>query len=197
MYNVKTVKSAEEVNGCEIALVDKYNWGGDYRPYTQAQLCYVENKGFCARLLTKETNPRAVNTEINSPVHEDSCLEFFVDFCPEKRLGYLNFEVNARGVHHCEWGGDKRRNLSELGCEMPKIAAFKTDEGWGVTIEAPLELIEYFYGELEFNSGYEFKASFYKCGDKTEHPHYASYNVIELPNPRFHCPDMFENFVIC
>ena len=35
------------------------------------------------------------------------------------------------------------------------------------------------------------KGNFYKCGAKTAHPHYVSWNAIESTPPDFHRPDCF------
>jgi hypothetical protein len=35
------------------------------------------------------------------------------------------------------------------------------------------------------------RANFYKCGDLTAHPHFLSWNPIDLPKPDFHRPEFF------
>ena len=39
------------------------------------------------------------------------------------------------------------------------------------------------------------RANFYKCADKAAHPHYLSWNRIEIPSPDFHRPDFFGELI--
>ncbi|MHB1455061.1 MAG: carbohydrate-binding family 9-like protein [Saccharofermentanales bacterium] len=38
--------------------------------------------------------------------------------------------------------------------------------------------------------------NFYKCGDKTDCPHYGCWNPILLPAPDFHVPAFFGDFIV-
>jgi hypothetical protein len=40
------------------------------------------------------------------------------------------------------------------------------------------------------------RGNFYKCGDKTIHPHYGCWSPIELPKPDFHCSDFFGEIIL-
>ena len=40
------------------------------------------------------------------------------------------------------------------------------------------------------------RGNFYKCGDKTAHPHYLSWNPIKTPKPDFHRPEFFGELLI-
>lgn len=193
IYSIKPVKAVADIASAAIAPIDKYCWGGDYRPKAWAQLCRVMDKGFAVKLFCEEKNPLAQNTQMNSPVHEDSCLEFFVNFYPAENAAYFNFEANSNGVHHCEFGEKRgtRKNLSDLSFPLPSVTPFKEENGWGLLIEIPYELIKAGYGKAEFNSGDEICGNFYKCGDKTASPHYGSYGEIKAEHPDFHTPDCF------
>ena len=35
----------------------------------------------------------------------------------------------------------------------------------------------------------------YKCGDKLQTPHFLSWAPIDLPKPKFHCPEFFGELV--
>ena len=35
------------------------------------------------------------------------------------------------------------------------------------------------------------RANFFKCADKSAHPHFLSWNPIDVPSPDFHRPDFF------
>ena len=56
--------------------------------------------------------------------------------------------------------------------------------------------IENIYGDAVFHSGDLLRGNFYKCGDRTEHPHYASFTKIDTPRPCFMDPDYFADMII-
>lgn len=199
-YQIKTIDDITQVSKGNIAEINVYNWGGDYRPYAQGKLCYVKDQGFVVELLCKETNPRAVYVDQNGPVCKDSCLEFFANFMPKKEgMGYVNFECNANGSLLCCYGTVvyPRQTVVELGIEHPKAEALQTDTEWGYQVFIPLSLIETIYGKTNYQVGDHIKGNFFKCGDDTEHPHFGSYTKIDFPHPSFHQPAFFADMVIC
>jgi hypothetical protein len=40
-------------------------------------------------------------------------------------------------------------------------------------------------------SGVRWKANFYKCADKTSHPHWLTWSPVDYPTPKFHLPQFF------
>lgn len=198
VYEIKTIDSMDELDRGSVAVVDTYNWGGEYRPKVFATLCYVRDKGFGVRLWCEEKNPRAVFTEPNSGVCRDSCLEFFADFKPETGKGYVNFEGNSIGTMLCFLGPDRfsRKPVVELGVPHPQPKAFKTDDTWGWELFIPLSFIETLYGDAKFEKGSHIRANFYKCGDDCEVVHYASFTKIESENPDYHRPEAFAEMEI-
>jgi hypothetical protein len=40
-------------------------------------------------------------------------------------------------------------------------------------------------------TGVQWRANFYKCGDKTSHPHWLTWSVVDKPEPDFHRPEFF------
>lgn len=199
-YQIKTIDDVSKVCEGNIAEINVYNWGGEYRPYAQGKLCYVKEKGFVVELMCKENNPRATYTEQNSPVCRDSCLEFFANFAPEKEgTGYVNFEGNANGALLCCYGKNvmERQTVAEMGIAHPKAEVFKTETEWGYRVFIPLSLIEKIYGKKTFRAGDHITGNFFKCGDDTAQPHFGSYTKIDYPHPSFHQPTFFADMVIC
>ena len=39
--------------------------------------------------------------------------------------------------------------------------------------------------------GVKWRANFYKCGDKTSHPHWLTWAPVDFPKPKFHLPEFF------
>lgn len=202
VYQIKTINNIEDVCKGSIAEISQYNWGGEYRPYSQAKLCYVKDKGFVVELMCKESNPLAVYVEQNSDVCRDSCLEFFANFKPEiQGKGYVNFECNVNGSLLCCYGTVvyPRKTIVEMGIEHPKAMPFKHENEWGYQVFIPLSLIEKVYGNANYKTGDKIKGNFFKCGDNTEIPHYGSYTVIDssiIKKPSFHQPAYFADMII-
>ena len=193
-YRIKTIASPAQIGEGSVVPVSVYNWGGDYRPEVKAVLCYVREQGFLVRLTAKETDPLAVQTEPNSGVCTDSCLEFFANFKPElPGSGYINLEVNAIGTTLAFYGPDRftRTSLIDLGAGHPQPRAFRTEQEWGWEYLIPLTVIEKVYGDASFKTGDVIRANFYKCGDHTEVEHYASFTKIASDHPDFHRPESF------
>ena len=40
------------------------------------------------------------------------------------------------------------------------------------------------------------RGNFYKCGDKTAHPHFVSWNPVGTPSPDFHRPEFFGELLL-
>ena len=139
---------------------------------------------------------RAAALEDNGPVWEDSCCEFFVSHPSDGT--YYNFELNCIGTLLAS----KRRSRNDADMftaqELAQIMRFSTLEKkaieeageircWSTAIIIPMALIGLDAGNLPET----IRANFYKCGDLTAHPHFLSWNPIDLPKPDFHRPEFF------
>ncbi len=183
------------------AAIDCFHWlpPDSGRPVSYARLCGVRGEGLFARLWSFEENPRCVNTKRDEPVYEDSCLEVFLKPFPS-RPEYINFEMNCRGVCLSQFG--KERNgrvfLKEICGIEPFAAPFEThdDKSWGVELFVPNELVSAVYGENFDAVPRVMKGNFYKCGDKTPNPHYASYFPVSSADLGFHNPGCFGDIIL-
>ena len=143
---------------------------------------------------------RAQNTEDNGRQWEDSCVEVFIQD-PEK-ADYYNFEINALGKVLACYGPVREGRTRRPQEQMEQILRFGHLEGgpldkdgiqtWRVGVVIPFELI----GIHPDNLPYSIRANFYKCGDKTAHPHYVSWSPIDTPKPDFHRPDFFGELIL-
>ena len=143
---------------------------------------------------------RAQNTEDNGRQWEDSCVEVFIQD-PEK-ADYYNFEINALGKVLACYGPVREGRTRRPEEQMKKILRFAHLEGgpldkdgiqtWRVGVVIPFELI----GLHPDNLPHSIRANFYKCGDKTAHPHYVSWSPIDTPKPDFHRPDFFGELIL-
>jgi len=199
MYEVKTISDMSQMDLGNVAEINIYNWGGDYRPVTKAILCYVKDQGFGVRMICEEKDPPALMTEQDTYVSEDSCMEAFLDCDPTQGLGYFNFEGNAIGTMlECFGLPDKhpRMRLAANGYAHPLPRLIKGDGIWGWELLIPMDLIRTFYGNVEFKAGHKMRGDFYKCGGKNHIVHYGSYTKIDFPKPNFHRPEFFADMVI-
>lgn len=143
---------------------------------------------------------RAVTTQDQGAVWEDSCVEFFCQVPGEEH--YMNFECNCIGAmvaSHRKGRAEDVQPLSpeqmariERKCTYPR-EAFEERDGmyeWTVEERIPLDLI-FQKPMTDEQFPLTLRANFYKCADKTKRPHFVSWRPIDLPNPDFHCPQFF------
>lgn len=197
-YKVVRVNAAPDWSGVEKLAVDVCPWFDTYRPAVFAQVVYEEEKGFHVRMLCEEAEPLAVYTQPDDPVCQDSCMEFFADFAPEKGIGYMNLEANSVGTMLLGLGAERhgRVRVRDLNCPLPQLTAFREGTFWGWQAFIPLETVAALYGKESFAAGDVIRANFYKCGDKTAVEHYIVWNPIEAAGPDYHRPECFGKLII-
>jgi hypothetical protein len=183
-------------NKSQRAYIDVINWSKyKYKPVVVFDIAR-SNRFLYIRFFVKGNSLKAVYSEDNSPVHKDSCVEFFMKKTDEE--GYTNFEFNCIGT--CDAARRKSRTiqtpLSEK--EYKSIRRYSSLERktfpekrgvyeWELVVAIPLVL-------MGLNPEYmpeKILGNFYKCADETNYPHYVSWNPIFTPEPDFHRPDFF------
>ena len=143
---------------------------------------------------------RARNTADNGRQWEDSCVEVFIQD-PEDG-NYYNFEINALGKVLACTGPDRHNRTPRPAEEMEQILRFTQMEGgpleqegihtWRVGVVIPFRLLGIDLERLPRS----IRANFYKCGDKTAHPHFLSWSPVETPKPDFHRPEFFGELIL-
>jgi len=179
---------------CEAQSISQCRWSPNPAPAATVQGLYLNDRALVFRLVSLAPPTRAVNTEPDSAVWEDSCLECFFSFDGKN---YVNLEANANSALRASFGPDRhnRKFLKDMDVPMPAVHAKELKEGWGLVLSIPLELVERLWG-VKAHSGTWFHANFYSCGDKTPLPHYASWNPVETESPDFHRPEYFGKGVL-
>jgi len=191
--------------GAEIADIDNFREeSSEHRPDTKLKLLYSDN-GVSGMFQVKDKYVRSVCTDFQGNVCTDSCVEFFFKPLPEK--GYFNLECNCGGTFLCYYiedptrtkeGFKKRVSLTEedgrqikIYHSMPVVVEpeIKENTTWFISFFFPFSLMEKYTGKLGNLSGSKWTANFYKCGDKTSHPHWASWSPVSKLN--FHLPECF------
>ena len=163
-----------------------------YKPEVEVAIAHSD-RSLLVRFDVEEEGCRAVCTEPNGPVWEDSCVEFFVKK-PHSRY-YFNFETSCIGVGLA----GKRRSRSDFRHFTPEEMALikrraalpckpfeaKESTKWSVELEIPFATLGC------TGKPAELRANFYKCGDRTLRPHYLSWSPVLTPSPDFHRPEYF------
>lgn len=179
-----------------------------HHPETEVRMFYNDT-GIYLRFRVKDRYVRSLHTEYNSKVHEDSCVECFLQ--PPDAPGYYNFEINAGGTLHVNYIVDprrdengKRRDIRPLAPELagtldirsslPPIVdpEIRDQMNWSISIHIPLAFFAC-HTPLQALRGSRWRANFYKCGDKTSHPHWGAWKAIGELN--FHQPQCFGTLI--
>ena len=210
---VPFIATLRDVNLSEIApsvvedgisdMVEQVNWPATfpYKPLTQFNILRGAESLFI-RFNVRGNLLKAVYSDDQSPVHKDSCVEFFC-MVPGSEY-YSNFEFNCIGT--CSAARRKGRNEDvqpysneELKTikRLPSIGrrAFNEMQGifeWELTVEIPLKLM----GIDPNNVPEKLLANFYKCADDTDSPHFVSWNPITTEKPDFHRPELCGELVL-
>jgi len=172
-----------------------------HRPRTQARLLY--DAGFLAIIFRVEDHyVRAVAERFQDSVCTDSCVEFFVSPLPDSDA-YFNFEVNCGGtmlLHRCAsrdetvWASAEDGATISMATTMPRIVEPEIADPttWMVEYHIPFGLFATYFDAPAPTSGTQWRANFYKCGDKTSHPHWGSWAPVDTERPNFHQPGCFQ-----
>lgn len=185
----------------ERRTIESLNWAKDYpyHPLTVFTIAHSE-KYIYVDFFVRCNYLRAINYQNNSPVSQDSCVEFFVS--PECNSHYWNFEFNCIGTinasHRSERNNPTRLNDEQLA-SVKRYAScgtrpFNEVEGlftWNLIIAIPFELIGVHYE----GNPIEMRGNFYKCASAASQPHYLSWNPIITEKPDFHRPEYFGKII--
>ena len=193
----------EIVSSLPRQLIGCCNWEQEYfyKPDVSFS-CGWNNAGFFLNYRVNEQQLRSLNTDYNSAVWEDSCVEFFFQFAPGDR--HYSFEFNPIGavlgqvnfVTYGEWIAPTDLDqvlvqgnfVNKSGKIEPLIIDKPTD--WDLSVFIPFRLVTITEAN-NLATGLQFYANFFKCGDKTKQPHFLSWSPISWPQPSFHRPQFF------
>jgi len=178
--------------------IKNVNWSNySYHPITCFRIAHSGDTIYIHYHVT-EDDIRAINSQDNGPVWEDSCCEFFSKFKDSDT--YYNMECNCIGTLLIG-AGESRKNRERASSEiLGKVDRWSSNGRhpfaersglitWDMTLKIPVTT--YFKQHLQSISGAIIYANFYKCGDKLEKKHYLSWNPISTPTPDFHQPIFF------
>lgn len=194
--SLEEIQRELETRGKRLSI-DTLNWEKDYPycPATSASLAYSE-EGLVISFFVHGEDIRTTSPADGNYVHEDSCVEFFMQ--REAGEAYINFEFNAAGVCYAAHHQSIKESSLLKPEDFASIRRIATYEGqrmeqtpgiynWQVTALIPWQVMGYPAGCIPS----EMRANLYKCGDKTAHPHFLSWSPIDEVSPAFHRPQFF------
>jgi hypothetical protein len=183
-------------NKSQRAYIDSVNWPAyAYKPLAAVDVARSQESLYL-RFFVRGNSLKAVYEEDNSPVHKDSCVEFFMKKTDEK--SYMNFEFNCIGACDAARRLSRSEKTSLPDKEYLQIRrytrlerrAFAEQKGvheWELTVAIPLRLM----GLDPAHLPEKILGNFYKCADETHSPHYVSWSPVSAPAPDFHRPECF------
>ncbi len=144
---------------------------------------------------------RGTELEDNGNTWEDSCCEFFVTHPFDGT--YYNFELNCIGTLLAAKRTSRTEKVMFTPDQLAQVTRFTSFPhqavessgkifSWTAALLIPFRLIGIDPAALPVS----LRGNFYKCGDKTAHPHYLSWNPIKTPKPDFHRPEFFGELLI-
>jgi len=178
----------------------------EHFPDTQVKLLYDDDNVYVF-FRVQDRYVRAVAETYHDPVCQDSCAEFFLTCGQDTSNGYFNVEVNCGGTllfYHQTARGKNARQVAIEDCQaikiiasLPKIVEPEIAEPtlWTVKYALPLDILAKYAQVERPGPGVTWKANFYKCADKTSHPHWLTWNPVGKPRPDFHLPQFFGTLV--
>jgi Carbohydrate-binding family 9 len=177
----------------------------DHKPVTKVKLLH-DAASINVLFNVADRYVRAVRTEYQSDVWNDSCVEWFTR--PKSNKGYFNFEINCIGTLHVHYvedperiAGGKLKKSTPVPLETGKLVQIRHSIAapvdpeiaepteWLLEMKVPLTFFEPFVGTIGALSGQRWRANFNKCADQTSHPTWATWSPVSELN--FHRPQEF------
>lgn len=182
----------KEWDKANVAEVSCINWKKfPDAPHTTAKILY-NDYGIWVQMQTDEKELLARCTTQNGPVSDDSCMEFF--FRPnENDPYYLNLEFNAfcTMYHGIRTDRYNFRN-PEVKNEYFDVKSYVEEGNWILQYCIPFTYIDSQFGS-HTKTMY---GNLFKVGVDTAVTHYVTYAPIDTPEPDFHRPESFVEFVL-
>ena len=178
----------------------------DHFPKTRFKAAY-DSKYIYVIFKVDDQYIRAVSKGYQASVCLDSCVEFFFTPSEDILTGYFNLETNCGGtilMYHQITSGLHSKPLIgqeldkiEIATSLPSLIKDEIVEptSWTLEYKLPISILEKYTNIARPDPGVKWKANFYKCGDKTSHPHWLTWSFVDKPNPNFHSPDFFGTLI--
>jgi hypothetical protein len=212
VYKVKRLRKCIEINANwsksewkDIDIINVSNVLGQrpsFLPEVKAKMMYdLENIYVIYRVSDRYV--RCITKDINGPVWNDSCVEFFISPDTSLPFRYFNLEINCGGtplMHYNIVPREEVKNIDiedikkiEIAHSLAQIVEPEINEPvtWTLEYRIPIDLFRKYSNITQPKPGTFWKANFYKIADKTSHPHYLTWSLVNSNKPDFHLPQFF------
>ncbi len=143
----------------------------------------------------------AVQTEHDSPVYQDDCVELFTAPSPERPQDYFNIEMNVNGAvldqHHPAGPGRvKGPNWNARGIMIATSVDgtlnddSDRDRGWILEVAIPFSNFTPVSGQPHPRDGDVWRLNLNRLGGKTN-PQHSQWSAGTTAKPAFHAPETF------
>jgi DNA-binding beta-propeller fold protein YncE len=142
----------------------------------------------------------AVNTEHDSPVYKDDCVELFTAPNPDRPFDYFNIEMNVNRAildrHHPDGPGTTVPNWNSAGVIIATSVDgtlnddTDKDQGWVLEVAIPFANFAEVTGRPHPNDGDVWHLNLNRLGGKTN-PQHSQWSPGTTATPAFHAPDTF------
>ncbi|HJW16691.1 MAG TPA: carbohydrate-binding family 9-like protein [Flavisolibacter sp.] len=186
---------AKALDALEFSSLQYAPWSHSfpYQPVVRFSIAYSHSAVYL-KFNVIERWVRAATTEINGPVWEDSCVEFFISFDGQH---YYNFEFNCTGTALVGYGSSKEERrllpvqlIQTIGTHcLIQNKTVDENKNWELTLSIPMKV--FLHSSIDSLKGRECLANFYKCGDLLPEPHFICWQQVDSPEPNFHLVNSF------
>ena len=197
-YHVRMINTIKDLEQCELFHIDHFQWVEGYQPKAYGRMGLLRDFGLVISMTAMESDPLTIFTKDGDPVYQDSALEAFFNFTPQREIPfYINFEMNSNGAMLNDIGtiGDRRSVYTSIPWRA-QCSAKRSVASWSVLLKIPMEMICNIFAIEPLKVGDQFTCNFYKICETKELEHYASYAAIISDKPNFHLPQFFETAII-
>jgi hypothetical protein len=202
--NLEMPEVAIRMSSLENNSIDCINWRNPIEEAIVTATFAIARSPECLYIqfrIAEGMSLRALYEKDGSPVHKDSCVEFFMR--REGETLYRNFEFNCIGV--CDAARrisrDEKTPLSDT--EYASIRRYSSlgshtfDEikgarSWNLTIGIPFSCMDMEKDHLPE----KIYGNFYHCADEVETPRYLSWAPVCSLMPDFHRPEFFGEIIL-
>jgi hypothetical protein len=182
--------------------IEMLNWVKEYpyRPITIFNIGRSDDSIFI-KFNIRGSMLRAIYSNDQDPVNEDSCVEFFCQIPGNDK--YMNFEFNCIGTCKAAKRVSRNKEVSPYSKEelsmikrYPSLGTrpFNELEGmfdWELTVKIPLRIM----GIDPKNLPEKLLGNFYKCANGTDSPHFVTWSPVKTQIPDFHQPEFFGELI--
>lgn len=152
-----------------------------------------------------DASVRCNTKEINGPVWEDNCAEFFFSPDTNSPLKYFNLEINCGGIPLMHYNAVAKNNIRTLEVEdIRKIEIAHSfipeneqesmlPKTWTLEYKIPIAMLEKYSKVAHPENGVTWTANFYKIAHKSANSHYMSWSFVDI-EPKdvdMHLPEFF------